>query len=164
MGPQLFSRGNDEGKTLFYKLLILQWGRSFSAAETSRRTAPRCTPTSFNGAAAFQPRKLTVLKPTDSSGFYRRFASASIERPNQAQKSLSSHPKTDRKPSVSGYRAPPSKSTPPRRSETKEPVCSYPLQRHGVGWGKQCLSLPHYSSLGLIHQLNSQRLQHGTIP
>ena len=59
MGPRLFSRGNfpitwnDVNRRWW-----LQWGRGFSAAETSSCQPTRRRRTSrFNGAAAFQPRK-----------------------------------------------------------------------------------------------------------
>jgi len=59
MGPRLFSRGNPEKhKALCAFRAELQWGRGFSAAEI-RRSIRRCVRfgPSFNGAAAFQPRK-----------------------------------------------------------------------------------------------------------
>ena len=59
MGPRPFSRGNDWPVSQLGVLADrLQWGRGLSAAEMSRCTASsHVAATSFNGAAAFQPRK-----------------------------------------------------------------------------------------------------------
>ena len=59
MGPRLFSRGNlCVASTSMVLSLKLQWGRGFSAAETlAAFDSPPLADSSFNGAAAFQPRK-----------------------------------------------------------------------------------------------------------
>ena len=59
MGPRLFSRGNASLLSAHRRRdALLQWGRGFSAAETPPQTPKFGRPTtSFNGAAAFQPRK-----------------------------------------------------------------------------------------------------------
>jgi hypothetical protein len=62
MGPRLFSRGNQPcGKVMAMPSSnSLQWGRGFSAAETtSTCTASKSRLPCFNGAAAFQPRRST---------------------------------------------------------------------------------------------------------
>ena len=58
MGPRLFSRGNIPERGADAGGAGLQWGRGFSAAEmTPEDTGGNPTLDSFNGAAAFQPRK-----------------------------------------------------------------------------------------------------------
>ena len=59
MGPQLFSCGNQRIRTRSVRsVTVLQWGRSFSAAEIKRAWSVAIIPDeNFNGAAAFQLRK-----------------------------------------------------------------------------------------------------------
>ena len=88
MGPRLFSRGKGPTQSTSAPRLELQWGRGFSAAESGElqrqraehlgasmgprlfsrgklRQRPSASPapsSSFNGAAAFQPRKGRLRK------------------------------------------------------------------------------------------------------
>ena len=63
MGPRLFSRGETRCGLADTLTPLLQWGRGFSAAESAIHW-PRCTVwTSFNGAAAFQPRRVADVRP-----------------------------------------------------------------------------------------------------
>src|SRR5438552_10640870 len=58
MGPRLFSRGKVHVVAPQRWPYLLQWGRGFSAAESCpSRPISTSTTKSFNGAAAFQPRK-----------------------------------------------------------------------------------------------------------
>ena len=58
MGPRLFSRGKRSMPRRRDRQVRLQWGRGFSAAESSSlRSRGDTERASFNGAAAFQPRK-----------------------------------------------------------------------------------------------------------
>ena len=56
MGPRHFSRGIEDYGDIFTLLYKLQWGRGISAAESVLSDASQKADTSFNGAAAFQPR------------------------------------------------------------------------------------------------------------
>ncbi len=57
MGPRRISRGNDLQGANLQGANLLQWGRGGSAAETRCSPSPRLWSSSFNGAAADQPRK-----------------------------------------------------------------------------------------------------------
>ena len=57
MGPRLFSRGEFMLAAAPAHADTLQWGRGFSAAERRTRRRGCATTASFNGAAAFQPRR-----------------------------------------------------------------------------------------------------------
>ncbi len=58
MEPRLFSRGNHPPLWIDDLDDLLQWSRGFSAAEIIfLATSSDIFPVSFNGAAAFQPRK-----------------------------------------------------------------------------------------------------------
>ncbi len=57
MGPRLVSRGNEPEVILQLPPAGLQWGRGSSAAETSSVVPRYWLMSSFNGAAARQPRK-----------------------------------------------------------------------------------------------------------
>ena len=93
MGPRLFSRGNAKGVGLMVAgdsglqwgrgfsaaesstglsgtdcIYLLQWGRGFSAAEScGTATLPGESGGRFNGAAAFQPRKWPSHTPSGKS-------------------------------------------------------------------------------------------------
>jgi len=57
MGPRLDSRGRNRAPAAEPAKVTLQWGRGWTAAEGSTSWTKRPLTTSFNGAAAGQPRK-----------------------------------------------------------------------------------------------------------
>ena len=71
--------------------LPLQWGRGFSAAESCRRSSMGRRASGFNGAAAFQPRKVAhavILQPNMTASMGPRLFSRGKGRRHIAQHHL----------------------------------------------------------------------------
>ena len=83
MGPRLFSRGKFHIRKMVVAAVTLQWGRGFSAAESLVECVECGQRDGFNGAAAFQPRK--VWPSACAVWVWGRFNGAAAFQPRKEQ-------------------------------------------------------------------------------
>ena len=110
MGPRPFGRGNSGSQTRCSNIRLLQWGRGLSAAETRRLRVPvglkapasmgarglsaaetcsagrdRSALCSFNGAAAFRPRKQQATSTDPYNETANTATAAKHDKPEESQ-------------------------------------------------------------------------------